>query len=145
MINHHYFYLVVALLAVGTIFIRGFFIALSGKMKISLPLSDLFTFIPAAIFPALIIPATFFHQGSVELLQGKERFFILIVSSFACFFVRNTLFVISFGLILLYLVTQSLVQETISGMIIDQTTGLHYRIADGGTHKFKTAPLQIKT
>lgn len=101
--NNNYFLLNVALLTVGTIFIRGFFIALSSKMSISTKVKDLFTFIPAAIFPALIVPATFFHKGSVELLFNHERFVILIASAIFCFFVRNTFAVISFGLALLYL------------------------------------------
>lgn len=106
MINENYFLLNVALLALGTLSIRGFFIALSGKMKITPKIRELFTFIPSAIFPALIMPATYFHQGSVEMLEGKERFFILLVSGLACYFIRNTLFVVSFGLTLLFCVTQ---------------------------------------
>jgi branched-subunit amino acid transport protein len=104
MINGNYFLLNVLLLVIGTLFIRGFFIALSARMNISSKLKELFTFIPAAIFPALIMPAAFFHKGSVELLAGKERFLILIASGIVCYFIRNTLFVISFGLILLYVV-----------------------------------------
>ena len=105
MINNNYFLLNVALMALGTITIRGCFIALSGKMNISPKLKDLFTYIPAAILPGLVVPSTFFHQGMVEWMGGKERFLILLASSIACYFVRNTLFVISFGLALLYLMT----------------------------------------
>ena len=105
MINENYFLLNVVVLSFGTIFIRGFFIALSGKMRIYPRAKELFTFIPAAIFPALIVPATFFHQGTLEYLGGKERFLILIAAAIACFFVRSTLFVISFGLVLLYLIS----------------------------------------
>lgn len=105
MINESYFFLNVVALTVGTIMIRGSFIALSGKMKISTKVKDLFSYIPAAILPALIVPATFFHQGTVEWLSGKERFLILLAASIACYFIRSTLFVISFGLILLYVVT----------------------------------------
>lgn len=106
MIQGNYFLLNVFLLTIGTITIRGFFIALSGKMQISPKLKELFTFIPSAILPGLIIPATFYHQGMVAWLGGKERFVVLIASSLACYFVRSTLFVISLGLILLYLLTQ---------------------------------------
>ncbi len=105
MININYFLLNVIALTIGTIAIRGSFIALSGKMHISAKVKDLFTYIPAAILPALVIPATFFHQGNVDWLQGKERFIILLIASLACFFYRNTLFVICFGLSLLYVVT----------------------------------------
>lgn len=104
MINSNYFLLNVLLLVMGTLFIRGFFIALSSRLNISSKVKELFTFIPAAIFPALIMPAAFFHKGTVELLAGKERFLILIASGIVCYFFRSTLFVISFGLILLYLV-----------------------------------------
>ena len=103
MINNNYFLANVGLLAVGTLFIRGFFISLSGRMVISDTVKELFTFIPAAIFPALIMPAAFFHQGSVELIAGKERFLTLLAAIVACFFVKNRLFVIVFGLVLLYL------------------------------------------
>lgn len=105
MINDNYFFFNVIALTIGTIMIRGSFIALSGKMKISNKVKDLFSYIPAAILPALIVPATFFHQGTVEWLSGKERFLILLATGIACFFIRSTLFVISFGLILLYVVT----------------------------------------
>lgn len=105
MINENYFLLNVALLTLGTFVIRGFFIALSGKMNISPAIKELFTFIPAAIFPALIMPASFFYRGSVELLAGKERFFVLMLSAVVCYFYRNTLFVIVFGLTLLFFVT----------------------------------------
>lgn len=106
MINSTYFLLNVFLLAVGTLSIRGCFIALSNRMNITPKLRELFTFIPASIFPALIMPGSFFHQGSVLWLGGKERFVILLLAGVACYFVRNTLFVISFGLTLLYVVSQ---------------------------------------
>lgn len=105
MINNNYFLLNVLILTIGTIAIRGSFIALSGKMNISAKVKDLFTYIPAAILPALVIPATFFHKGHVEWMAGKERFFILLFASVACYFYRNTLFVIALGLALLYVVS----------------------------------------
>jgi branched-subunit amino acid transport protein len=107
MVNGNYFLLNVVALTIGTIAIRGSFIALSGKMKIPAKVKDLFTYIPAAILPALIVPVSFFHQGQVAWLEGKERFVILLIASIACYFIRNTLFVISLGLILLYLVRLS--------------------------------------
>lgn len=104
MINNNYFLLVVFLMAIGTILIRGSFIFFSGRMQISARVRELFTFIPAAIFPALIVPATYFHQGEVSWLLGKERFFVMLMAAGLCFFYRNTLAVIVFGLVLLYLI-----------------------------------------
>jgi branched-subunit amino acid transport protein len=97
-----YYFMNVLLLAIGTLFIRGSFIAFSNKMTITPKLKKLFTFIPAAIFPALIVPATFFHQGHIDWLFHKERFMVMLMALIASFFMRNTLFIISFGLILLY-------------------------------------------
>ena len=105
MIAPDYFLLVVGLLTFGTILIRGLFIAVSHKINISAQLKELFSFIPAAIFPALVVPATFFHQGQVPWLAGKERFVVLLAASLLAYLVRNTLAVISFGLATLYLAT----------------------------------------
>lgn len=98
MIQDGYFYSIVALLTIGTVFIRGSFIAFSGKMNLTAKTKDLFTYIPAAILPALILPASF-HQPT------SDRFLVLLVAIFAGFFVRNTLFIISLGLALLYFIT----------------------------------------
>ncbi len=104
MIVENYFLLIVILMAIGTLLIRGSFIALSSRLIIATKIRELFTFIPAAIFPALIVPATFFHQGRVESLGGKERFLVLLVTCVVCYFRKSTLFVICFGLVTLYLV-----------------------------------------
>jgi branched-subunit amino acid transport protein len=106
MIDGNYFLINVSLLAVGTLLIRGSFIALSSRLHISSKVKDLFTFIPAAIFPAIVVPMTFFHKGSVDWLGGHERFIVLIIASVVCYFIRNTLFVILSGLLLLYALCQ---------------------------------------
>lgn len=99
MINSNYFLVNVFLLTIGTLVIRGFFISLSGKMKITDKTRELFSFIPAAVLPAFIFPATFFHPD-------KERFVVLLLSGIIFYFKRSTLLIISVGLVLLYLVTQ---------------------------------------
>lgn len=104
MINERYFVLNVLLLATGTFAIRGAFIAVSGRVRISPRVRDLFSYIPAAIFPALVLPATFYHKGHAALLAGKERFVTLLVVIVFAFWVRNTLAVILFGLGLLYVI-----------------------------------------
>jgi branched-subunit amino acid transport protein len=105
MIDNNYFLLNAVLLALGTIIIRGSFIALSGRMKNSEKLRELFSYIPAAVLPAFIFPATFFHQGVMGSINGKERFLILIASGIVFFFFRSTLLIITLGLSLLFVVT----------------------------------------
>lgn len=87
---------------IGTLCIRGSFIAMASRMKISPKIRELFSFIPAAILPAIFVPVTFFHQGSIDPLMGKERFLVMIVCLVATYFIRNTLFCVALGLSLLY-------------------------------------------
>lgn len=103
MIPLDYYWLNVVLLAMGTIAIRGSIIALSARAKISDRFKELFTFIPAAILPAFIAPAVFYHQGQVSWVMGKERVVILVLASVLCWLTRSTLGTVAFGLAALYL------------------------------------------
>lgn len=104
MISHNYFWLNIFLLAVGTFAIRFSIIAISSRLTISQRLREIFSYIPAAILPAFIAPAVFFHRGQVDFLNGKERFFILVAATVISFYTRSTLLTIGFGLGALYLV-----------------------------------------
>lgn len=105
MIPQTYYWVNVLLLAIGTLAIRGSIIALSAKVKISDRLKELFTFIPAAILPAFVAPAVFFHKGSVDWVFGKERAVVLVLATILCAVTRSTLATIAFGLVALYLFT----------------------------------------
>lgn len=105
MIPQSYYWVNVFLLAVGTLVIRGSIIALSAKVKISDRLKELFTFIPAAILPAFVAPAVFFHKGTVEWMMGKERAIVLVLATILCAVTRSTLATIAFGLVALFLFT----------------------------------------
>lgn len=105
MISADYFWLNVFFLAAGTLAIRGSIIAISSRVKISDRVKELFSFIPAAILPAFVAPAVFFHPGAVSWLMEKERLIILILATIVCYFTRSTLATICFGLIALYIVT----------------------------------------
>jgi branched-subunit amino acid transport protein len=101
-IEQNYFLTNTLLMIIGTVCIRGSFIAFASRLKITPITRELFTFIPAAILPALFIPATFFHQGQMDLMAGKERFIVLMICLGATYFIRNTLFCVGLGLSLLY-------------------------------------------
>ncbi len=108
MIEPTYFWTVVALLAVGTLAIRGSIILISstGKFVISDRMRELFSFIPAAIIPAIVAPMVFFHSGKVAWLGYRERLWVLLLAVFVCYFTRHMVATIGFGLLVLYLVTQ---------------------------------------
>lgn len=104
MINFNHFWETISFLAIGTISIRGCFIFLSSKISISPRTREIFTYIPAAILPALLMPMVFFHKGNNEILQGKERFIVLIFAIFICIKTKNMLLTVFFGLGLLFLI-----------------------------------------
>lgn len=106
MISAEYFWINIFFLAIGTIIIRGSIIAVSDKIQISDRTKELFSYIPAAILPAFVAPAVFFHQGQVSWAFGKERFIVLILSLVICFKTRSTVATIVVGLLALYVITQ---------------------------------------
>lgn len=103
--SQSYFWLNILAIAVGTLMIRGSLIALSQKVRINERTKEIFSFIPAAILPAFIGPAVFFHQGQVSWLYEKERLVVLALATVVCYFFRNTLITVVFGLATLYLIT----------------------------------------
>ncbi|MFZ3229407.1 MAG: AzlD domain-containing protein [Pseudobdellovibrio sp.] len=106
MITETYFWTITIFLAIGTLAILGSVIAISGRITISDRWKQLFSFIPAAILPALIAPAVFFNKGQVIWIAGKERLFVLILATVVCYFSRSTLATITFGLAALYFISQ---------------------------------------
>lgn len=102
--DQNYFWNIVFLLAIGTISIRFSIIAISKRLIISEQAKEIFSFIPAAILPALVTPMVFFHKGAVDWVFGKERLFILILATAISYFSRSTLATIAFGLVALYLI-----------------------------------------
>jgi len=107
-IETQYFWLNVFFLSLGTIAIRGSIIAISHRAVISDRIKELFSFIPAAILPAFVAPAVFFHEGHVQWALGKERLLILILAVVVCYWLRSTLVTVCFGLIALWLVSLNL-------------------------------------
>lgn len=100
-----YFWSCLAALGLGTICIRGSLIALSSRIRISPRMRELFSFIPAAMLPAFVAPAVFFHEGHVEWVQNKERLLILTCAVAVSFFTRSTFATIAFGLVALYVIS----------------------------------------
>ncbi|WP_127716275.1 AzlD domain-containing protein [Halobacteriovorax sp. HLS] len=97
------FWIVVGFLSVGTLIIRSSVILLSNKFTFSDRAKEIFSFIPAAVIPAIIMPMVFFHKGEVDVLLGKERMLVLTFSAIICYLTKSMLITILFGLICLYL------------------------------------------
>lgn len=106
MIDPHYFWTNILFLGLGTFLIRSSVIFLSSRIKINERHREIFSYVPAAILPALAVPMVFYHQGHVEWLQGKERFIILILATMVAYVSRRMTFTLIFGVVALYCVSQ---------------------------------------
>lgn len=100
------FWIILFFMIVGTICIRGSVIAMSSKLTISDRLRELFSYFPAAIFPAFIVPNAFYHQGQSQLFAGKERLMILVLAVAVSLWLRSTTATIVSGLAALYILAQ---------------------------------------
>jgi len=104
-IEGSFFWTAVAMLAIGTLLIRFSIIAVSDRFEITDSHREIFSYIPAAIIPAIVFPMVFFHKGGVDWLAGKERLLVLVLACGVCWFTRNMLATIVFGLVALYSIT----------------------------------------
>ncbi len=106
MIDSQYFWISVFILSVGTLAIRSSIILVSHRIKITDRHRELFTFVPAAILPALVMPMVFFHKGQVDWLLNKERAFVLALAILVSLRFKNMIVSVVFGLGALYTITQ---------------------------------------
>ena len=106
MIDSVYFWSTLFFMIIGTICIRGSIIAMSSKFKINDRMRELFSYFPAAIFPAFIVPSAFYHQGQSQIFAGKERLVIVAVAAFISLWLRSTIATIASGLVALYFLAQ---------------------------------------
>ena len=104
--NDMQFLQVMLALGLGTFLLRFSVVAFSSKLVITPRIREIFTFIPVAVLPALIAPMVFYHKGQVEILLGKERFFVLVFASLVCYLTKSMLLTIISGLVGLLLITQ---------------------------------------
>lgn len=102
MMDKAYFWSLVFCMSLGTIGIRSSFFFLYSRLEIPESLQKIFTYIPAAVLPALILPGVVYHQGSVDSILGKERLLALCVAVVICFVSKNVLLTIVCGMMSLY-------------------------------------------
>jgi branched-subunit amino acid transport protein len=107
MIEAQYFWTIIFVLAVGTLLIRVSIIAISSRVQITGRVKQIFSFIPAAVLPAMAVPMVFHHQGHIEWIGGKERLVVLLLATAVAYFTRKMTVTLIFGLLALYVLTQT--------------------------------------
>lgn len=101
--NLQYFWMSIIPLGIGTFLIRSCAIYLSNKIMITDRVKEIFSFIPAAILPALVAPMVFYYKGTNDLFFHKERLFALLIALYFTIKFKNIFISILSGLLALYL------------------------------------------
>jgi branched-subunit amino acid transport protein len=96
------FWSIIITLGIGTLCIRASFFFLYSYIKISPRIKKAFSFIPAAVLPALVIPSVVFHQGQVELFAGHERVIALLIATVVSYKTQSVLFTVVTGIASLF-------------------------------------------
>lgn len=103
--NSHYLWTCIIGLSLGTFLIRVSFFYLYSYLNISKKTEKIMSYIPAAILPALFIPAVFFHKGHIDIIGGYERLLVLLIAALVCYKTKNMFITILFGLFVLFGIT----------------------------------------
>lgn len=93
-------------LGIGTLLIRCSFLFLGERIALSPMIREVFTFIPAAVLPALAVPMVFFHEGVMAAINGKERFIAFLIGFVVCLLSKNILVTILSGLAILFVLRE---------------------------------------
>jgi branched-subunit amino acid transport protein len=101
--NNAYFWGTVIPLSLGTLFIRLSFIFIS-RLRISKKLEKLFTYIPAAVLPALFTPMVIFYKTNPDFLFDYQRTLAFIIAVVFCLYFKSILFTILVGLLSLFVI-----------------------------------------
>lgn len=97
------FWIVITTIGIVTMLMRGSFILTAERFKLSDKFADILRFIPASVLAALVAPAIFFHEGSVQELAGKERLIAALVALCISYKTKNIFLTILSGMGTLYL------------------------------------------
>ncbi|MCE3009282.1 MAG: AzlD domain-containing protein [Proteobacteria bacterium] len=97
------FWLIILGLGIGTFLIRFSFVGFSHRFHITPDWKELFSYIPACLFPALIVPGLFFDQGQVQWLWGKEKLIVALLALGVSALTRSILWTLGSGLLVLYI------------------------------------------
>ena len=96
-------WLLVAMLACISFVTRGSFIVLLADAKLPPVLQRSLRFVPAAVFPALVLPDMAWVKGTLDLSLANPQLAAGIIAGAVAWKTRNTLITILVGMSLLHL------------------------------------------
>lgn len=103
MLDMTQFWPVVICLGIGTFLIRYSFILIMDRLTISDNVRRMLRFIPAAVLPALVVPAILLHRNGVTGFAGWDRLIAALIAVAVAWRTRNILATIGSGMAALWL------------------------------------------
>jgi branched-subunit amino acid transport protein len=97
------FLVVVVAIGLGTILIRLSFLPLAEQTSRIPILERAPRFVPAAVFPALVMPALLYQDGALDLSSGNARLLSGLVAVVVARLTKNTSLTIASGIFTLWL------------------------------------------
>lgn len=96
-------WLVLVAAGVVTFALRLSFIALAGKVELGALPRRALGLLPAAALAALVAPAVFYQQGTLDVSPGNERLLAGAVAALVAWRTRSVLLTVACGMAALYL------------------------------------------
>ena len=93
----------VAIMTVVSFLPRAMFLLFAPDLPLPEPIRRALRYVPAAIFPALIMPAVMIADGSIDFSLGNARLLAAAVAALVALRYANTFVVVIVGMLVLHL------------------------------------------
>jgi branched-subunit amino acid transport protein len=96
-------WLMISLIGIGTVLMRGSFLAILGPGSIPPALERALRFVPAAVFPAIALPAVLVVEGTYAIGFDNYRIYATVVAGVVGYRTKNLSFTMVASLVTLWI------------------------------------------
>lgn len=96
-------WILIAILSVAAFLPRASFLWIAPNLPLPEPLKRALRFVPAAVFPALIMPAILINEGAIDISLGNAHLAAAAVAALVSLRRGNTFVVVLAGMVTLHL------------------------------------------
>ncbi len=96
-------WILIAILSVAAFLPRASFLWIAPNLPLPEPLKRALRFVPAAVFPALVMPAVLISDGAIDFSSDNARLAAASVAALVSLRRGNTFFVVIAGMVTLHL------------------------------------------
>lgn len=101
-------WLLISLIGLGTVLLRGSFLAMAGEGAMPAGFARALRFVPASVLTAITVPSVLYPHGAYALTPGNARIYAALVAGFIAYRYRNLSFTVLAGLGTLWIVERIL-------------------------------------